>query len=301
MLLLTSTSDKIQLITGAAGASVDVHASFVDNNAGTITPDRKNTIGINTATTTDIVLAPGAGVQRNVKAIFVTNTHATVSTQATIVHTDGTNVSDLMGVTLLPGENLVMDEDGSWHHHDTQGGEYTYAGPPVANLGITGTLAETMPRETCPEVNSTIGATGTLFLQAIYLKAGQLVSNITVSSATTAAVTTTNLFFALYDGSRNLVAQSANQGAYTWAANTIKTLAMTTAYRVPTSGLYYIGILQVATTIATLKGGTAKTGGTLASTAPALHGTSTTGLTTTLPNPAAAITGGTATVYAAVS
>lgn len=301
MLLLTSTSDKVQLVTGAAGASVDVHVSYVDNASGTITPGRANVVNIATATTTDIVAAPGSGVQRNVKAIYVTNTHATVSTQATVVHTDGTNVSDLMGVTLLPGENLVLDEDGCWHHHDSQGAEYNYAGPPASNLGLTGTLAETMDRATCPEVNSTIGATGTLFLQAIYLKAGQLVSNITVFSATTAAATTTNLFFALYDGSRNLLAQSANQGAYTWAANTQKTLAMTTAYRVQTSGLYYIGILQVATTIATLKGGTAKTGGQLAGAAPILHGNSSTGLTTSLPNPAAAITAGTATVYAAVS
>lgn len=301
MLLLTSTSDKIQVITGAAGASVDVHSSFVDNNAGTITPGRTNVVGIATATTTDIVAAPGSGVQRNVKAIYVTNTHASVSTQVTVVHTDGTNVSDLMGVTLLPGENLVFDEDGSWHHHDSQGGEYAYSGPPVANLGETGTLAETMPRETCPEVNTTAGATGTLFMQAIYLKAGQLVSNITVYSATTAAATTTNLFFALYDGNRNLLAQSANQGAYTWAANTKKTLAMTTPYRVQVSGVYYIAVLQVATTIATLKGGTARTGGQLAAAAPILNGTSTTGLTTALPNPAAAITAGTASIYAAVS
>jgi len=301
MLLLTSTSDKVQLVTGASGASVDVHTSYVDNNAGTITPGRTNVVGINTATTTDIVGAPGAGVQRNVKSIYITNTHATVSTQVTVVHTDGTNVSDLMGVTLLPGENLVMTEMGDWNHHDAQGGKYSYAGPPLVNLGITGTIAETIPREICPEVNTTAGASGTLFLQAIYLKAGQLVSNITIYSATTAAATTTNLFFALYDQNRNLLAQSANQGAYTWAANSAKTLAMTTAYRVPTSGLYYIGLMQAATTIATIKGGTAKTGGQLAAAAPSLHGNSTTGLTTSLPNPAAAITGGTASIYAAVS
>ena len=301
MLLLTSTSDKIQVVTGASGASVDVHSSWVDNNAGTITPGRLNVVNINTAATTDIVPAPGSGVQRNVKSIYITNTHATVATQVTAVHTDGTNVSDLFGVTLLPGENMILCEDGEWRHYDTQGGEYSYAGPPVSNLGLTGTLAETMPRETCPEVNSTIGATGTLFLQAIYLKSGQTVSNITIFSATTAAATTTNLFFALYDGNRNLVAQSANQGAYTWAANTQKTLAMTTPYKVPTSGLYYVGLLQVATTIATIKGGTAKTGGQLAGAVPILHGTSSTGLTTSLPNPAAAITVGTATMYAAVS
>lgn len=303
MLLLTSTTDKVQVVTGAA-ASIEVHASYVDNNAGTITPGRQITAGANaitTATTTDVVAAPASGVQRNVKGLYVTNTHATASTQVTVQVTDGTNASDLFGVTLLAGENIIMGEDGEFRHHDAQGAEYSYSGPPVANLGAAGTLAETMARELCPEVNTTAGASGTLFMQAIYLKAGQTVSNITIWSATTAAVTTTNLFFALYDGNRNLLAQSANQGAYTWAANSAKTLAMTTPYRVPTSGVYYIGLLQVATTIATIKGGTAKTGGQLAAAAPILNGTSTTGLTTSLPNPAAAITAGTASIYAAVS
>lgn len=301
MLLLTSTSDKLQVVTGAAGAAVEVHVSWVDNASGTITPGRLNTAAITTATTTDIVPAPSAGVQRNVKAIYITNTSATVSTQVTVQHTDGTAVSDIMGVTLLPGENLVMTDTGDWNHHDAQGGDYTYAAPVRPNLGATGTIAETIPRELCPEVNTTAGASGTLFLQAIYLQAGQLVSNITIWSATTANVTATNGFFALYDASRNLLAQSANFTTEAWAANSAKTKAMTTPYRVPTSGLYYIGLLQVATTIATIKGGTAKTGGQLAAAAPILNGTSTTGLTTTLPNPAAAITAGTASIYAAVS
>lgn len=301
MLLLTSTSDKVQVVTGAAGASVDVHASWVDNASGTITPGRFNVVGIATATATDIVAAPGSSVQRNVKGIYITNTSTTTSTQVTVLHTDGTNVADLMGVTLLPGENLVMDAMGLWHHHDSQGGRYVYSGPPTSNLGPAGTIAETMPRELCPEVNTTAGASGTLFMQAIYLKAGQMVSNITIASATTAIGTPTNQFYALYGANRNLLAQSANQTTAAWAANTVRTLAMTTPYRVPTSGLYYIGLLQVATTIATIKGGTAKTGGQLAAAAPTLNGTSTTGLTTTLPNPAAAITAGTASIYAAVS
>ena len=301
MLLLTSTSSLIQVVTGSA-ASIDVHCSYVDNASGTITPLSNNPAGITTATTTTIVPAPAASTQRNVKGIYITNNHATASTQVTVQHTDGTNVSDLMGVTLLAGENLIYDETGCWNHHDTQGGVYTYGALSVIpNLGITNTLAETMPRETCPEVNTTAGATGTLFMQAIYLRAGMLVSNITIASATTAVATPTNGFYALYDANRNLLAQSANQGAAAWAANTVRTLAMTTPYRVPTSGIYYIGLLQVATTIATIKGGTAKTGGQLAGAVPILHGTSTTGLTTALPNPAAAITVGTATIYASVS
>ena len=300
MLLLTSTSDIIRVVTGSA-ASVNVHADYVDNASGTFTPARTNTAAITTATTTTVVGSPGASTQRNVKGLVITNNHATAATEVTVQHFDGTTSNDLIGVTLLAGENLILDAEGNWSHRDVQGANYTYAPVGPGNLGITGTLAETIPRFLCPEVNTTAAASGTLRMDAIYLYAGQLVSNITIASATTAAGTPTNYFFALYDGNRNLLAQSANQTTTAWAANTVKTLAMTTPYRVPTSGLYYIGYFMTATTVATLKGGTAKTGGQLAGAVPILHGTSTTGLTTALPNPAAAITVGTASIYAAVS
>lgn len=299
MLLLTGITETLRLITGSA-ADIDVYVAYVDLNGTTVTPGKQATPAITTATTTTICAAPAALTTRNIKYVCIANNHATASTTVDVEFFDGTNPTELRDVTLLPGENLAMNDAGQWFHRDAQNAEYSYTVPAGANLGPTGTLAESFPR-TFATTNSTIGASGTLFLQSIYLTAGQLVSNITAIAATTAAATTTNLFFALYDGSRNLLAQSANQGAYTWTANTVKTLAMTTPYRVPVSGLYYVGVLQVATTIATLHGGAAKANAIVASTAPILHGASTTGLTTALPNPAAAITAGTASLYVAVS
>jgi hypothetical protein len=202
---------------------------------------------------------------------------------------------------LLPDEHLNMNENGSWVHRSATLAEYTYQAPTNGNLGLTGTIAETIPRELCPEVNTTVGVSGALNMQAIYLTAGQLISNITLCSATTAANTPTNYFFALYDGNRNLLAQSANQTTSAWPANTVKTLAMTTPYRVQVSGVYYIGYFMTATTVPTIKGGTGRTNGTLAGSAPILFGTSTSGLTTALPNPAAALTSQTSNIYAAVS
>lgn len=300
MLLLTTTSDILRLVTGSA-ADVDVYVSHVDLNGSTVTPGKTATPAIVTATTTTICAAPGASTVRNIKHVNITNNHATASTTVDVEFFDGINPTELRAVTLLPGENLAMNEHGQWFHRDAQNAEYTYSVPAVRNLGITGTLAETMPRELCPEVNTTAPASGTLGMMAIYLTAGQLISNITLSSATTAAGTPTNYFFALYDANRNLQAQSANQTTTAWAANTVKTLAMTTPYRVPTSGLYYIGYMMTATTVATLKGGTARTGGQLAREAAIIYGTSTTGLTTALPGTAAAITGTTASIYASVS
>ena len=77
MLLLTSTSDLIQIVTASA-ADIQVHVSYVDNNAGTVTPGRQNTL-ISTATTTTVVPSPGSGIQRNVKGLYITNNHATTS------------------------------------------------------------------------------------------------------------------------------------------------------------------------------------------------------------------------------
>lgn len=66
MLLLTSTSDKIQVVTSASG-DIDVHATWLDSASGTVTPGRTNTVAIATATTTDVVAAPAASTYRNVQ------------------------------------------------------------------------------------------------------------------------------------------------------------------------------------------------------------------------------------------
>lgn len=106
MLLLTSTSDKIQLITSAACA-VSVHAAYVDKLADVFTPLRTNTL-ITTATTTDIVPAPAASTERNVQMLAVVNTHASTAVTVTVQHTDGTNVVRLYQKILQPGEELFV-------------------------------------------------------------------------------------------------------------------------------------------------------------------------------------------------
>lgn len=103
MILLTTTSDKLQVVTGQA-RTVDVHASYMDYNGTTVTPDRKNT-AITLATTTDIVAAPGASVQRNIKTLHIRNKDVS-SADVTVQHTDGTTVVELHKVTLQAGEML---------------------------------------------------------------------------------------------------------------------------------------------------------------------------------------------------
>lgn len=110
MLLLTSTSDKIQVITSAAG-DIDVHATWVDNASGTITPGRTNTAPITTIATTDVVASPAASTQRNVQSLIIRNTHASVSNTVTVRHTDGTNALDVFRTTLAPDE-VIQFLDG---------------------------------------------------------------------------------------------------------------------------------------------------------------------------------------------
>lgn len=148
MINLTSTSDLIRVVTSAA-SQIEVHASYVDFNGTAVTPGRTNTPHITTATTTTVVPSPGSGVQRNIKHLNITNDHASVACVVTIEHTDGTTAEELISVTLLSGENMVLGEDGRWTHYDANGAVYppagkgAYDGYPVIFMK-SGTAADTV-------------------------------------------------------------------------------------------------------------------------------------------------------------
>lgn len=283
-MFLASTSDIIRIVTGSAVTTIGVEAAWVDNDSGTYTPGRTNT-AITGATTTTVVASPSGSTVRNVKTLQITNNHATSSCVITIQHYDGTTSIDIEKITLYAGEQFCMAEDGEWRHLTAAGGEYCFIDSSVTpNLGISGTIVETYPRQLCIETNVTAPVSGALYIQGVFLKAGQLVSNISFFSATTAASSPTNQFFALYSRRLQLLARSANDTTTAWAANTIKTLAMTAPYLVQASDMYYIGYMVTASTVPTLKGVTI-TSGTLHIFPALLKGTSDGSLTTALPDP----------------
>jgi len=148
MINLTSTSDLIRVVTSSA-SQIEVHASYVDFNGTAVTPGRTNTPHITTATTTTVVPSPGSSVQRNLKHLNITNDHASVACIITVEHTDGTTVEELISVTLLSGENMVLGEDGRWTHYDANGAVYppagkgAYDGYPVVFMK-SGTAADTV-------------------------------------------------------------------------------------------------------------------------------------------------------------
>lgn len=143
--------------------------------------------------------------------------------------------------------------------------------------------------------DASVLTTAVLTSVAIPLQAGDLVTNITVKSGATAAGTPANYWFALYDDSATpaLVGQSADQTSTAWAANTVKTLALATPYRVPRTGVYYVGIMVKASTPPTLLGASVGLAGAAASilSSKVLAQTSGSALTDTAP---ATITSGTA-------
>lgn len=107
MLLLTATTDKIQIITSAA-VTIDVHTSFMDmSNADPpvikgSTSGKQNT-AISTAATTDIVAAPAASTLRNVKTIHARNRHATTASDVTVQFNQNGTLFELYKTTLNAG------------------------------------------------------------------------------------------------------------------------------------------------------------------------------------------------------
>lgn len=144
MINLTSTSDLIRVVTSAV-AQIEVHASWVDvtDATGEVALGRQNTPYITTATTTTVVPSPGVGVRRNMKHLNITNDHASASCVVTVDHTDGTTAIELISFTLLPGENMLFNEEGRWSHRDAQGAEYPPAGLGAYNGFSVGLMKST--------------------------------------------------------------------------------------------------------------------------------------------------------------
>lgn len=111
-IILVGTTDKLQLVTGQA-ATVDVHASWLDNTAGVITAGNTNT-PITTATTTDIIATPASGAYRSPKYINIRNKHATASVDVTPQHVNASFTVELCKFTLAPGDVLEFVEGVGW-------------------------------------------------------------------------------------------------------------------------------------------------------------------------------------------
>lgn len=205
--------------------------------------------------------------------------------------------------TIQAGGGAFYDDGQGWQFFNSNGQLLTAAAGRLGAYDIyapDGYFYETIDRSICTETNTSLLSTGRLSLVAIWLPAGLLVSKIAFWSATTALATGTHQLFGLYDNSLALLATSADATSAAWGANTKKELAMVTPYTTTYTGIHYLGLMVAASTVPTIKGNTARTDGSLAAAAFSMGGTSTTGLTTAIPNPAAAPGQVTTTAWGAV-
>lgn len=141
-----------------------------------------------------------------------------------------------------------------------------------------------LPRYPLDDVAEAISATtGVLTTVPIWLEAGDTITNLSFLSGATAANTPTHWWFALYSAAATpaLLAQTADQAAAAWAADTWKTLPLATAQKISASGIYYAGITMTATAVVSLMG--ARGAKPLVGAEGNLAQTSGAGLTTTAP------------------
>lgn len=97
-------------------------------------------------------------------------------------------------------------------------------------------------------------ATGVAIGTRVFLRKGDVVTNLTFVSGATAAATITNWFHALFDPDGALLKQSADQGSAAWAANTAKKLALSVPVTIALDGWYIAATSMTATTVNSLIG-----------------------------------------------
>lgn len=293
---LTTTNDILQIVLGGSVTTNQLQC-VTSYKIFTATATTDGKVAINTNNTTDVALAgaPSSGEVYDIQNINIFNNDTGSATVTIKLDVSGTETILYKGVV---GVNDVISWSGEGGWQNTSNNIL-----PLLNNRkcVTGALYETFDRDLCDEVISVVLATGRLSLQAIYLPAGTTINSISIWSASTAAGTPTNQLFGLYDINLNLLRSSVNDTTTAWAANSKKTLALTSAFTTTYSGLHYLGLMVTATTVPTLKGNTTKNGGQLNAALPTMGGSSTSGLTTALPATATAISGGTSSFWGCVS
>ena len=119
MLLLTSSLDKVNIVTGSSYA-LDVHASYMDYASGVVTPGRTNT-AVASITTSAVVGSPASATQRNVKWLTARNKDASNVNTITINHTDGSTVVQIFVCTLRAGETAIYNDQTGFCIMDATG------------------------------------------------------------------------------------------------------------------------------------------------------------------------------------
>lgn len=101
---------------------------------------------------------------------------------------------------------------------------------------------ETFDRALAVAANA-LPASATIVAQPILLNAGDVITNLSLCTNSTAATFGSNAdghaWLAIYDNAGNLLRQTADLVGATWTANTVVTAPLSSAYTVPTTDVYF--------------------------------------------------------------
>lgn len=116
MIILPSTTDKLQVVTGFAG-DIDVIVSYGEVTQATppvVKPFDRQLTTIATAATTDVLGAPAASTTRTPEEMTIRNTHASVVNTILVQYNANGTIYELHKVTLAPGEMLEYIRGIGW-------------------------------------------------------------------------------------------------------------------------------------------------------------------------------------------
>jgi hypothetical protein len=100
--------------------------------------------------------------------------------------------------------------------------------------------------------NTSVLTSGQLIGVNVQLPKGLTITSISFTSATTALVTGTNQWFGLADSTGAILRLTGDDTSTAWAANTKKTLNLSSTFTTTYAGLHYVLIMVAASTVPTL-------------------------------------------------
>jgi len=124
MIILTnSPARKLQVVLGAASvtAAPRVYAAWVDHTTTTYTPDAA-TVASNGTTQTDVVAAPGASTQRQIKSVSCRNIDTIAHTITFLLDDAGTD-AQLFSAVVPVGYSAEYTDGRGWAVRSTTGAE----------------------------------------------------------------------------------------------------------------------------------------------------------------------------------
>lgn len=119
VIVLDATTKKIE-VTSSAAVSVDFYATWTDTTSSAFTPGQTDG-NFATATTTDVVAAPGASTQRRIYYISFVNRGTAAQVLTVKFDVSATERNLTAPITLAAGEALIYEDATGWTTRDVAG------------------------------------------------------------------------------------------------------------------------------------------------------------------------------------